>query len=625
MMNLLDRLVSYVSPASGLRRQRARLAMGTLARGYEGASRLDGWRPKRAGASANTEHRASAAELRYRARSLEENNPYIARGIAAKVANTVGSGVTPKSMAASERDRAALDAAWVQFVAECDADGRNNLYGLQTLCERTRSRDGEVLVRLRPRRTTDGLRVPLQLQVLEIDWLDSAKNETIGADTVINGIQYSPLGRVVGYWLYDQHPGELVTLRGRIAGSRFVPAASVLHYYRADRPGQGRASVIVRTRDLMVLEDAELARKNLETRLSVLVTGEPEDLAIDAGGSQAGAASTAARTGELGSLPSGTVMGLPPGGSITVVEPKAAPGFNEYLRTQLHAVAAGIGVTYEQLTGDMTGVNYSSARVALIEFRRNIEQHQWQCVVPRLCEPIWRAFVDACVLAGIVRSPDYAVDWSTPKWDYVDPEKEVRADLDEIFGGLASHEEKLRKRGYSFNQVNAQAAANLLAMEQSGWLQHMMAWKFGPTDPAATAAQAESRAQQVALQAQQHALAREIQRLQAEVSAAESRELARLQAEAAAADARGEAAAAAALRASMEALATCVREAPAPVVNVAHHQHSHTHATTPMRTVADRDPDTHLIRGTVQVPMTPDEVAQAQAALERAATQATQE
>ena len=41
---------------------------------------------------------------------------------------------------------------------------------------RAMEQDGEVLIRLRARRLEDGLPVPLQIQVLEIDWLDSQQD-----------------------------------------------------------------------------------------------------------------------------------------------------------------------------------------------------------------------------------------------------------------------------------------------------------------------------------------------------------------------------------------------------------------------------------------------------------------
>ncbi len=64
---IIDKFIGALSPDAGLRRLRAR---DMLARAYEGASTKDGWRPKRAGASANTDHLADGSNLRARARSL---------------------------------------------------------------------------------------------------------------------------------------------------------------------------------------------------------------------------------------------------------------------------------------------------------------------------------------------------------------------------------------------------------------------------------------------------------------------------------------------------------------------------------------------------------------------------
>src|SRR3546814_15549635 len=56
----------------------------------------DGWRPRRAGASANTDHAADARELRIRARALVQNVPYIARGLQVLVSATIGTGIEPR-------------------------------------------------------------------------------------------------------------------------------------------------------------------------------------------------------------------------------------------------------------------------------------------------------------------------------------------------------------------------------------------------------------------------------------------------------------------------------------------------------------------------------------------------
>ena len=86
---LIDRFIGALNPNAGMRRLRAR---EMLTRAYEGASQKDGWRPRRAGASANTDHLADGAILRTRARALVQNVPYIARGLESLVANTIGTG-----------------------------------------------------------------------------------------------------------------------------------------------------------------------------------------------------------------------------------------------------------------------------------------------------------------------------------------------------------------------------------------------------------------------------------------------------------------------------------------------------------------------------------------------------
>jgi capsid protein len=96
---------------------------------------------------------------------------------------------------------------------------------------------------------------------------------------IIEGIEYDPLGRVAAYWLWSQHPGDAALLRGFRNFSKRVPAESIVHLFDPKRPGQARgitrlAPIIVRTRDTQLYEDAELARKNLETRLGVLVSGD---------------------------------------------------------------------------------------------------------------------------------------------------------------------------------------------------------------------------------------------------------------------------------------------------------------------------------------------------------------
>lgn len=487
---LIDRFVGYINPDAGLRRVRAR---ELLTRAYEGASQRDGWRPRRAGASANTDHMADASILRTRARALVQNVPYISRGLESLVSNTIGTGIIPRSLA---RDATAVDKLWAEWVDHADADGRTNLYGLQKIAYRAMEQDGEVLIRLRARRPEDGYAVPLQIQVLEIDWLDSSKVGTNGANSIVNGIEYDPLGKIVAYWLWDQHPGEMLPGRRGRSSSYPVPAERIIHLFAPVRPGQGRgfprlAPVIARVRDMQLYEDAELQRKNLETRLSVLASGDAATISL----TESQDIEKVRESGELGMLSSGGITQMPPGVNLTLVEPKPAGGYVEYMKLQLHLVAAGMGVTYEMLTGDVSEVNYSSARVNMLEFRRNAEQMQWLTLVPGLCSPIWRAFIDAAALAGKVRKPDYAVDWSTPKWSYVNPVQDVAADLDEISGGLSTFSEKLRQRGYKPDLVFQELKSDMERLRKDGTLDLIVMLQKGRTMGMAQAEASSASAQ----------------------------------------------------------------------------------------------------------------------------------
>jgi len=80
------------------------------------------------------------------------------------------------------------------------------------------------------------------------------------------------------------------------------------------------------------------------------------------------------------------------------------------------------------------------------------------------------SFIDAAVLSGKLRRADYRCDWSTPKWDYVNPEQDVKADLAEISGGLCTISEKLRRRGYKPELVFQELKSDFDRLRKDGTL-----------------------------------------------------------------------------------------------------------------------------------------------------------
>jgi len=470
--SLLDKAIGWVAPATGLRRALARNALVKV-RAYEGANVKDGWIPRRGGASANADHSADSRMLRARVRSLVQNSPYAAKALDCLVSNMIGEGITPISQAKDERTKKRIDELWAQWIHVCDADGGTDFYGLQSIAYRAMEQDGECLIRLRARKREDGLPAPLQIQVLEIDYLDSMKTGkgSFGGH-IFNGIETNALGQVVQYWLFDHHPGDALIGFSRGLNSKPVSADRIIHLFSPKRPGQSRgiprfAPVIARLRDLAIYEDAELARKQNEALMSVFVSGEGSEFAVGEPEQTTADAAAKAAIGNLGTLQPGAIIATN-GQTVTVAEPKAAPGYTDYVRQQLFAIAAGAGVTYEMLTGDLSQVNFSSSRVGHQEFRRGAMQLQWHVIIPRLCRRVREAFIDALVLIGEIPKPDYATEWSTPKWEYSNPAQDVKADVEEIKGGLSSLSEKLRKRNYVPAAVFKEMGEDYKALTDSG-------------------------------------------------------------------------------------------------------------------------------------------------------------
>ena len=135
------------------------------------------------------------------------------------------------------------------------------------------------------------------------------------------------------------------------------------------------------------------------------------------------------------------------GATLTFAQPQIGPD-GSYSVEQLHAIAAGAEVMYEQMTGDLSRVNYSSIRAGRQEFFALIEQKQWLEFIPLVLRPISKDVMRYGFIAGAVRATGLvADDWTCPKPEYVDPLKDVLAIKEEIRGGLKSRAEGIRQSG----------------------------------------------------------------------------------------------------------------------------------------------------------------------------------
>lgn len=460
--NWIDRAIGMIAPRAALSRLRARVASDVLARHYEAAStgrRTQGWR--RSSGDANAVIGGALGRLREHARDLVRNNGHAESAIATIADHVVGWGITAKPRLRSKR-AADVWKAWAEST-DCDADGRENFYGLQHLAVRTMVEAGEVLIRRRLRRPEDGLALPMQLQVIEPDYIDTFKTEitTQSGGRIVKGIEFDRLGRRVAYWLFRDHPGsEFVTS----SQSYRVPAEGIVHMFRRDRPGQVRgatwyAPVILKMKDFDEFDDATLMKQKIAACLAVITTDS------DGGGmtmGMPGPPGAEPAQPEWDMLEPGVVMNAPAGRDVEVIQPPQARDYPDYCRVTLRTIAAGLGVTYEDLTGDYAGLPYSAARMSRQRHWSRVQAWRWKTVIPQICDPVWRWVMEVAAVANLVAEKDITARaaWTAPPAPLLDPDKEGKAFTMNVRSGLQSLSEALRERGYDPDEVFAEIASD---------------------------------------------------------------------------------------------------------------------------------------------------------------------
>ena len=373
---------------------RARLE-GAMAR-----RRLRGWQPPLE--NVNSLVAAGGPRLLARARELVVTNGYAANACEGFAANLVGDGIKPSSLVEDADLRDRIQRLWLAWTDEADADGLTDLYGLQAMVAREMFVAGECFVRLRARRPEDGLRVPLQLQLLQSEMLPFEKTETAANGNRIRcGIEVDAIGRRVAYHFRRRHPGDS-TDRGSavIPETVRVPAADVLHVYRPIDAGQIRglphvAPAMVRLFLLDQYDDAELDRKKTAAMFAGFITrSAPEETLM--GEIEPGEDGTG-----IASLEPGTLQVLLPGEDVKFSAPAdVGGGYEAFQYRTLLSIAASVGLPYHLVTGDVRQANYSSLRAELVEFRRRVGQLQHGVLVHQLCRPVWRRWIETAVLSG---------------------------------------------------------------------------------------------------------------------------------------------------------------------------------------------------------------------------------
>lgn len=404
-----------------------------------------------------------------RARDGEINNDHYERFLKLLENNVLGSnGILlqmkirePDGKGGTRYDKVACDkieAAWKKWARKefCTASKEDTWRTAQILALRSVARDGQLLIRLR--RGFDNA-FGFAIELLEIDHLDIDYNTVLpNGNRVVMGIEKNRLGQRVAYYLWKDHPGDILTgagSRGYWKRER-VPAAEIIHAFVKKRVSQNLgmtwfAPSMTKMKMLDGYAEAELvAARTAACKGGFFYSENGEQYEGDA----------EAEDGSIiASIEPGQMEQLPKGVKFQPYDPKHPnAAFEIFVKACLRSIAGGLGVSYVSLANDLEGVNYSSIRSGLLE-----EREEWMKIqgwfIENVVSPIFEAWMPMAILSGQIQLPMskldkfMAAEWKARRWGWVDPLKDITAKIMAIRNNLTSHRSTISEAGGDVEDV----------------------------------------------------------------------------------------------------------------------------------------------------------------------------
>jgi lambda family phage portal protein len=414
--------------------------------------------------------------LRARARQLCQSNEHGRRFLSLVATNIVGPvGPTLQVRAMKDQrdpvkpttlDKTANDAVeihWARWGKTADITGRVNFAHLCRMTIKAVARDGEALVRIVRRRD---LPYGLALQLLESDRLDETYNVQLSSGAIRQGVEVDSTGRALAYWIKSRHPGERFGQGSNIPER--VPASDVIHLYLPERGEQLRGytwlhAIVLRSGQLHGFNEAAVTAARVgASKIAVL------EHSAEGGDMSDGLADSKSTGGNLQmNIEAGEMFDLPAGTKLSSWNPEYPhANFESFVKQAMLGISAGLDVANHNLTGDMTGVNYSSARISELS-----EREQWIVLqgwfIFGMSERIYQEWLAIALLRGDITFEisgkalpaeklakfANASRFQGRRWRWVDPANEIKAAQAAVELGVMSRTRIAAEQGMELDDI----------------------------------------------------------------------------------------------------------------------------------------------------------------------------
>jgi lambda family phage portal protein len=318
-------------------------------------------------------------------------------------------------------------------------------------------RDGECFATLN---RNAGLDHPVQLDVrlVECDRVETPWELRDRAD-VVDGIEFDAAGNPVAYYVSRTHPGDRLTFgAGFITDYQRVLARDVLHWFRADRPGQARGvSELAPALNLF----GQLRRYTLATvtaaEFAATVAGVME---TDLPPPDDGSAITVSEATEVPMAP-GSLLTLASGWKANFSkgeQPNATYG--DFKGEILAEAGRSAGAPRDIVTADASNFNFASVRIGQLPYQRGvwIERRRDRRQLDKLFRAWWSEYTlipeaEGGPPPGLPPLADAAWDWHWDGFAWMDPAKDAAAVESRLAMNLTTLSEECAAEGKDWEEV----------------------------------------------------------------------------------------------------------------------------------------------------------------------------
>lgn len=354
------------------------------------------------------------------------------------------------------RKHARMQAMWDEFTDNPSLDGLGTLDNIISIWNSSIFATGNAFTRMHIRRTGNVNKVPLKLELVQSNLHDIFYfgGDIANNRDTRNGIRFND-GKPVEYFfrldLYREFP-----LKQFSQAAIGIPATDIIHIFHREYPNQwlgipSLSSILIPLYELDELLDATVARQKAAQAISYIITNSNPLSTVPVG---TPLVDKTPKGDKVSFKAKGTnVQYLNRGESITFHQgADIGNNFTKLAELELRRISNAVHIPYHQLTGDTSGINFSTLRALLIELRGRLEYIQHFQIIPLGLAPLAMRFKELASLyaPGVKNAiPTYQL----PRFFGTDDLKDAQADLLEVQNGMSTLERKLEERHTTFEEI----------------------------------------------------------------------------------------------------------------------------------------------------------------------------